>query len=73
MTTRGARLRIEEGGKQKTSSDPGEALAITSPRASYFYQGVITSGLTVDGKGTYHRVGSPQTKYDWSILLGGDR
>ncbi|MBX6315887.1 MAG: hypothetical protein IRY99_23690 [Isosphaeraceae bacterium] len=44
--------------------------AITTPARAYFFQGVTTSGVTVAGKGTYHPVGAPRRRYEWSLVLG---
>jgi hypothetical protein len=38
---------------------------------SFFFQGKTTSGITLSGQGTYHRVGFPESKFGWNIVLGG--
>jgi hypothetical protein len=38
---------------------------------SYFFQGTMISGITVSANGTYHRIGVPEQKANWSIVLAG--
>lgn len=48
------------------------SFAIVSPAGmSYFFQGKLTSGITLSGQGTYHPVGMPESSAAWSIVLGG--
>jgi hypothetical protein len=36
-----------------------------------FYEGTTISGITVSGQGTFHALGLPERRTDWSIVLGG--
>jgi hypothetical protein len=47
------------------------AFSITTQQGAYFFHGETISGITLSGQGTYHRVGSPEREYPWSIVIGG--
>jgi hypothetical protein len=38
---------------------------------SYFFQGTLISGITLSADGSYHRVGFPENRFRWNIVLGG--
>src|SRR4051794_11210004 len=47
------------------------AFSVASPQGAYFFRGETTSGVTLSGQGTYHRVGFPERERKWSAVLGG--
>lgn len=47
------------------------AFAVSGPPGTFFFQGETTSGITLSGQGTYHRLGSPEQERTWSIVIGG--
>lgn len=47
------------------------AFAVSGPRGTFFFHGETTSGITLSGQGTYHRLGSPEREHKWSIVIGG--
>jgi len=60
------------GGSGWFNDISSENCPLVSPSGrSYFFQGTTISGITFSGQGTYHRVGFPQQKYEWNIVLGG--
>jgi hypothetical protein len=49
----------------------GLAFTLLNPSGrSFYFSAREISGITVSADGTYHRVGFPERKYEWHILIG---
>jgi hypothetical protein len=81
---RSIKVRIEQNGVTYNGSGVTLQLEETMPFTtlitftvvapsgrSYFFQGKTTSGITLSGQGTWHRVGFPESKFPWNSVLGG--